>query len=200
MRARAADDEVDVDAGARRPVERLDDRDVDDRVELEDDPRRPAGRGVADLAIDELEEPRAQAVRRDEQPTERPLARQPGQVVEQVRDVGPELRPTGQQPEVDVLPGGLGVVVARPDVDVAAQPGALAPDDERRLRVGLEPDQAVHDVGAGALQLARPDDVRLFVEAGLDLDQDDDLLAALGRPDERLDDRRVAATSGTASA
>ena len=56
----------------------------------------------------------------------------------------------------------------------------------------LEPDQAVDDVGAGVLQLARPDDVGLLVEAGLDLDQDDDLLAALGRADEGLDDRRIA--------
>ena len=70
-------------------------------------------------------------------------------------------------------------------MDVPAQPRALAPDDERGLGVGLEPDEPVDDVGAGPLQLARPDDVRLLVEAGLDLDQDDDLLAALGRPDQR---------------
>ena len=129
-RAGAADDEVDVDAGLRRAVERLDDRDVDDRVELEDDPRRVAGRGVADLALDEVEEARAQAVRRDEQAAERPLARQAGQVVEQVGDVGAELRPAGQQPEVDVQPGGLRVVVAGPDVDVAAQ--ARSPRAGRR--------------------------------------------------------------------
>ena len=55
----------------------------------------------------------------------------------------------------------------------------------------LEPDQPVDDVRAGPLQLARPDDVRLFVEASLDLDEDHDLLAAFGRPDERLDERRV---------
>ena len=191
-RARAADDQVDVDAGLRRPVERLDHRDVDDRVELEDDPCRATGRGVPDLALDEVEEPRAQAVRRDEQPAERPLARQAGQDVEQVGDVGADLRPAGQQAEVDVQPRRLRVVVAGPDVDVAAQPGALAADDEGRLRVRLEPDQPVHDVRAGALELARPDDVRLLVEAGLDLDQDDDLLAALGGADERLDDGRVA--------
>ena len=58
--------------------------------------------------------------------------------------------------------------------------------------MGLQPDQPVHDVRAGALQLAGPDDVRLLVEASLDLDEDDNLLAALGGPDERLDDRRVA--------
>ena len=55
--------------------------------------------------------------------------------------------------------------------------------------MGLEADQPVDDVGTGTFELARPDDVRLLVEAGLDLDQDDDLLATLGGPDERLDDR-----------
>jgi hypothetical protein len=87
---RAADDEVDRNAGVRRAVERLDDRDVDDRVQLQDDPRGPAGDRVADLAVDEVEEARAETVRRDQQPAERPLARQPGQVVEQVRNIGAE--------------------------------------------------------------------------------------------------------------
>ena len=91
---------------------------------------------MGDLALDELEEARAQAVRRDEQAAERALARQPGQDVEQVRDVGAELRPARQQAEVGVEAGRLGVVVAGPDVDVAAQPGALAADDERDLASG----------------------------------------------------------------
>jgi hypothetical protein len=183
-RARAADDEVDLDAGLRRAVERLDHRDVHDRVQLEDDPRRTTGGGVPDLAFDEVQEPRAQAVRRNEQPAERPLARQAGQVVEQVGDVGAELRPAGQQADVDVLARRLRVVVACPDVDVAAQPGTLATDDQGRLRVRLEPDQPVDDVRPCALELARPDDVGLLVETGLDLDQDDDLLAALGGADQ----------------
>jgi hypothetical protein len=58
--------------------------------------------------------------------------------------------------------------------------------------VGLEADQAVDDVRTGPLQLAGPDDVGFLVEAGLDLDQHDDLLAALRRADQRLDDRRIA--------
>ena len=58
--------------------------------------------------------------------------------------------------------------------------------------MGLQADEAVDDVSAGLLQLAGPDDVRLLIEAGLDLDEHDDLLPALGRPDEIADDRRVA--------
>ena len=57
--------------GLRGAVQRLDRRLVDERVELDDDPRLVAERGVVDLALDELEEPRAEAVRRDEQPPER---------------------------------------------------------------------------------------------------------------------------------
>ena len=43
----------------------------------------------------------------------------------------------------------------------------------------------------GSLELPSPVDVRLLVEAGLDLDEDDDLLALLGGPDEVVDDLRV---------
>ena len=109
------------DARVRGPIERLDDGHVDDRVELEHDPGGPSGRRVADLAVDQVEEPRAQAVRRDEQPAERALAGQAGQDVEQVGDVRADLRPAGQQAEVHVQARRLGVVVAGPDVDVAAQ-------------------------------------------------------------------------------
>ncbi len=89
-----------------------------------------------------------------------------------------------QQAQIDVLPRRPGVVVARPDVHVAPQPRAFPPDHEGGLRVRLEADEPVDDVRAGLLELAGPDDVRLFVEAGLDLDQDHDLLALLGGPDQ----------------
>ena len=84
------------------------------------------------------------------------------------------------------------VVVAGPDVDVATKAGTFAPDDEADLGVGLQPDKAVDDVGPGLLQPSGPDDVGLLVEAGLDLDEDHDLLAPLGCPDQVVDDRRVA--------
>ena len=151
-----------------------------------------AGARVRGLALDQLEEPRAQRHRRDDQAPEHPLARESRERVEQVRDVRAELLAARQQPEVDVRARGLRVVVAGPDVHVAAQPDALAAHDQRHLRVGLEADQAVDDVGARLLEAAGPDDVRLLVEARLDLDQHHDLLAALRGPDQRPDDRRVA--------
>ena len=59
--------------------------------------------------------------------------------------------------------------------------------------MGLEPEKAVDDVRARLLEHAGPDDVRLLVEARLELDDRGDLLAALGGAHERLDDGRVAA-------
>ena len=105
---------------------------VDERVDLEHDPRRVAGLRVGDLALHELEESRAQRDRRHQQPAEHALAREAGERVEQVRDVGAELLAAGEEPQVHVQAGGLAVVVAGADVDVAAQAGALAPDDEQR--------------------------------------------------------------------
>ena len=55
--------------------------------------------------------------------------------------------------------------------------------------MGLQADQAVDDVHARLLERPGPPDVRLLVEAGLELDQGGHLLAALGRADQRLDDR-----------
>ena len=62
-RTRAADDQLDPDPRPRRLVERLDAGHVHDRVELEDDARLVADARVLDLAGDELEEPRSEAVR-----------------------------------------------------------------------------------------------------------------------------------------
>ncbi len=119
--------------------------------------------------------------------------REAGEVVEEVGDVLGHVLAAGEDAEVGVEAGGGGVVVARPDVDVAAHPVALAPHDQAELGVRLQAREAVDDVGAGALQGARPLDVALLVEAGLHLDQADGLLALLGGAHERRDDRRVAA-------
>ena len=98
----------------------------------------------------------------------------------------------GEQADVLVEPGRLGVVVAGADVAVAADPVGLLAHHEQRLGVGLEADEPVDDVHAGLLERAGPADVRRLVEARLELDQDRHLLAPLGRPDQRLDDRAVA--------
>ena len=71
-------------------------------------------------------------------------------------------------------------------------PVGLVAHDHRQLAVRLEADQPVDDVAAGVLELAGPLDVGLLVEAGLDLDEHQHLLAGLGGVDQGVDDRGVA--------
>ena len=62
---------------------------------------------------------------------------------------------------------------------VAAHGVALAAHHQGHLGVGLEPGDTVAHVHADVLQALGPDDVVLFVEPGLQLDQDRDLLPSL---------------------
>ena len=61
------------------------------------------------------------------------------------------------------------------------------------LAVRLQADEAEDDVDARLLQLARPDDVALLVEAGLQFDDGRHLLAVVGGALQGADDRRIAA-------
>ena len=115
----------------------------------------------------------------------------PGEGVEELGEVGADVGVGGEQPDVLVEVRGHRVVVAGADVAVAPDPGAFLAHDEQDLGVGLQPDEAVHDVDAGLFELAGPFDVGLLVEAGLELDERDDLLARLRGPDQRLDDRAL---------
>ena len=184
---------ADVDLRARRAggVQLVDDRRVDEVVELEPDPGRLAvlrgGRDRADL----LDEPLAHLERRHEELAEPLGAAEAGDVVEDVGDVGGDLLVGREDPDVLVEPRRRGVVVAGADVDVAAQPARLATDDERHLRVDLHVREPVHDVHARLLELARPLDVAPLVEAGLQLDEADRLLPLLGAVDQRRDERAV---------
>src|SRR3954471_5390088 len=76
---------------------------------------------------------------------------------------------------------------------VAPEAGALLAHDEQYLRVRLEAHEAVHDVHARALERARPLDVALLVEPGLELDQRRHFLAELGGALERSHERRLTA-------
>ena len=78
------------------------------------------------------------------------------------------------------------MIVAGADMHVGGERAAFAPHDQRQLGVGLQLDEPVDDLHAGALQVARPADVGLLVEARLELDQRGDRLAGFGRFGERL--------------
>ena len=88
---------------------------------------------------------------------------------------------------------GARVVVAGAEVDVAPQLALLAAHDHQHLGVGLVADDAVHDVRADFLELRRPVDVGLLVEARHQLDDDGDLLAVARGVDQRLHQHRVGA-------
>ena len=129
-------------------------------------------------------QPAAQALGRDEEHAVADGAAVAGEVVEQLGELGTELGIGGEQPEVLVERGGLRVVVAGADVAVATDAVVLLTHDEEDLGVGLEADEAVHHVHARLFEHARPLDVRLLVEACLQLHERDDLLALARRVDE----------------
>ena len=102
--ADAADDQVDPHAGLRGAVEHLDDLGVDQRVDLGDDPRRPALLGVGPLALDQGDEPVGQVLGGDDQLVPVVALRVAGQQVEQRAGVLAELGPAGEEAQVGVLP------------------------------------------------------------------------------------------------
>ena len=89
----------------RGPVERVDDPLVDQRVHLEPDQARPAGRTCAISRSIRSTMPAADAVRGDQQPPVRGLPAVAGEHVEQVGQVGADLRVGGEQAEVLVDAG-----------------------------------------------------------------------------------------------
>ena len=68
---------------------------------------------------------------------------------------------------------------------------ALAAHHHRQLRMRLQLDEAEHHLRAGAFQVARPADIGLLVEAGLQLDERGDRLARFRRFRQRRHDGRV---------
>ena len=183
-RAHAADDEVDLRAGLRRRVERVDDVGVDQVVDLDCD---AAAR--LRLPVDELRDAGAQARWRHQQLAVSMLPAVAGEEVEQLRDVGAQVGVRRKQANVLVPVRRAGVVVAGADVHVVLDALPLAADDERHLGVGLKTDQPVNDMDVGLFECPCPRNVRLLIPASLELDERGHLLARLSRPDQRANDR-----------
>src|SRR5215218_5699321 len=191
--ADAAYDQVYLHPGLGGFVEELDDLRVGERVGLARDAGGLAVFGPLGLLLDKAHYALAHGQRGDEQLLVLLLLGVAGQVVEEVRAVLGELRVVGEVREVRVDAGRHRVVVSCAEVDVASEPRALAPDDQADLGVSFEADDTVGDVDAPGLELARPGDIRFFVEARFKLDQDGDLRLLVARLRERLDYRGVRA-------
>ena len=186
--ALTSDDQVDVDTGLRCLIELLGHADIDQAVHLENHPTLP-GR---DFVVDERLETGPQLIRCDQQLAVADLAPVPGEMVEQVGDIGADLRIGGEDADVFVDPGGAMVVVARADVAVAADAIGFLANSHCDLGVDLQAEQAIGDMNPRLFEATGPPDVGGLVEPGLELDEHGDLLALFGRLDAGIDDRAAA--------
>ncbi len=129
--------------------------------------------------------------RRDRHALQRRKRAGAGDEIEDFRDVAPDRRLVGEGRQIGVDARGDRVIIAGADVAIGDDLARFLARDHRQLGVGLELREAEHDLHAGALQRARPADIGLLVETGLQLDQRGHGLAGLGRGDQRRDDRAV---------
>ena len=113
-------------------------------------------------------------------------------MVEQVGDIGADLRVGGEDADVFVDPGGAMVVVARADVAIAADAVGFLANSHCDLGVDFQAEQAIGDMDPRLFEPTGPPDVRGLVESGLELDEHGDLLALFGRLDAGIDDRATA--------
>ena len=132
----------------------------------------------------------SQVARRQQEVVEASRARVAGEQVEQLRQVLAEGLPAREEPEVLVHAPRPGIVVAGGEMTVAPDTVGLLPNHEAGLAVRLEAGEAVDDVRAHFLKSARPPDIRLLVEARLQLHEDRDLLAVLHGGAQRVSDGR----------
>ena len=114
-----------------------------------------------------------------------------GDEIEDARHVAPDRRIGGEKRNVGVDARGDGMIIAGAEVAVGDQRAAFSPHHHRQFGVGLQFDEAEHDLRAGAFEIARPADIRLLVEARLQFDERGDRLAGFGRLDQRAHDRAV---------
>ena len=175
------DNEVHLHAGLAGLVELLDHGRIHQSVHLEAEIGGSPLPGVADLPLDALPQPGAQAQGAHNQAV---VASRPGVAREEVKKGGQvlsDLGAGGQDAQVGVEAAGLLIVIASTEVAVALEARRFLAQHEAGLAVGLEAGEAIDDVDASLLQATRPGDVGLLVEAGPQLDDGRDLLAPLRR-------------------
>ena len=187
--ANAAHHQFDRHAGARRAIQRVDDVGIDQRIHFHPDRCRTAGFGVGDLLVDVIDNPLAQSQRRHCHAFELGRLCVAGHIVEHAGDVAGDDGIGGEKRQIGINACRHRMIIAGADMHVRSQRTALAPNHQRQLRMRLELNEAVDDLHAGALEIARPADIGLFVEARLELDHRGDRFAGLGSLRQRLDDR-----------
>jgi len=120
---------------------------------------------------------------REQKVMESRRARMTGEEIEECGEVLAERVAAREEPQIAVDAARPYVVIPGGEMTIAPQAVGLLPDDEARLAVSLEAGAAVDDVSAHLLERTGPADIRLLIEARLQLDEDGDLLAVFdGRP------------------
>ena len=119
--AHAADHQFDPHARLGGFVEQSDDRRIHQGIHLGPDVAATALAGMPSLPADQLFHAAAQGDRGHQQLAEALLLGEAGEVIEQLHQILAEILAGGQQADIGVEVGGLGVVVAGADVHVAAQ-------------------------------------------------------------------------------
>src|SRR5436853_5239768 len=121
-----------------------------------------------------------------------PSARRParaGELIEEGVDVPSDPLIGGEQADVGITEGRIGIVVAAADVRVASCAAArVAANDEGELRVCLEAHQAGYHMDPVALEAPGPGEVPRFIEARFQLHHPRHVLARRGTPTPRVAD------------
>ena len=86
----------------------------------------------------------------------------------------------------------LRVVVSSREVNITPNAIVFPPYDQGDLAMGFKPHKSVNDMHTDFFQLARPDNISFFIQAGLDLHHGGNLLAVVGGPLQGTHNRRVA--------
>ena len=155
-------------------------------------PALPAS-GMVAFAFDQSDEALAQIEWRDQQFFHARITGQTGERVEDDRDFLGDFRIRREQTEVGVDARGARMIIAGAEMDVVTEMIGIAAHDEERFAVRLQTDDAVNDMRARFLELARPLNIGRFIETRAQLDERGDLLAGGGGVHERFDDGRIAA-------
>ena len=83
------------------------------------------------------------------------------------------------------------MVIACTEVSVIPECAVFTTDDQRQLGVCFQAHHTVNHLGTSLFKLLRPVDILFFVEAGFQLDDDDDFLAFVGGIDQRFHQSRA---------
>ena len=154
QRAHPADEEVDPRARLGGGIELVDDLGMREPVDLDADARLlTCTRSVGDVT-NLLDQPLPQREGRHEQLAETRGPAEPGEVVEEIGDIGGNVLVCGEIAEVFVRFRGDVVVVAGTQMHIATEPAALSANDKRCFCVDLQVRNAVDDVHARLLECA----------------------------------------------